>query len=56
MLVLLVVTYFFFMATEATFLDTSLCIPEVAEVHSDVPVNPLVMLAKVFNAIAPSST
>ena len=51
MLILLAVAYFFFMATEAALVDMSLCISEIIEVHSDV----LVMLAKVFDAVAPSS-
>ena len=53
MLVLLAVAYFFFMATEAAFVDTSLRISGIVEVHSDVL---LVMLAVMFNAAAPSST
>ena len=55
MLVLLTASYFFFMATEATFVDTSSCISEIVEVHSDVLVDLLVMLAVMFNAVAPSS-
>ena len=52
MLVLLAVAYFFFMATEAAFIDMPSCISEIVEVHSDV----LVVLAVMFNAVAPSST
>ena len=52
MLVLLAAVYFFFMATEAAFVDTSLRISGIVEVHSDVL---LVMLAVMFNAVAPSS-
>ena len=55
MLVLLVAAYFFFMVAEAAFVDMSSCISEIVEVHSDVLVDLLVMLAKVFDAIAPSS-
>ena len=55
MLVLLVAAYFFFMATEATFVDTSSCISEIVEVHSDVLVYLLVVLAVMFDAVAPSS-
>ena len=47
--------YFFFMVTEVAFIDTSSRISEIVEVHSDVLVNLLVMLAKVFDAVAPSS-
>ena len=54
MLVLLAATYFF-MATEAALVDTLSCISEIIEVHSDVLVDLLVMLAKVFDAVAPSS-
>ena len=42
------------MATEAAFVDTSLCISEIVEVHSDVLVDLLVMLAVMFDAVAPS--
>ena len=55
MLVLLAVAYFFFMATEMAFVDTSSCILEIVEVHSDVLVDLLVGLALMFNAVAPSS-
>ena len=54
MLILLVVVYFF-MATEATLVDTSSCVSEIIEVHSDVLVDLLVVLAVMFNAVAPSS-
>ena len=49
------VAYFFFMVTEAAFVDTSSRISEIIKVHSDVLVDLLVVLAKVFNAVAPSS-
>ena len=48
-------TYFVFMATEATLLDMPSCIPEVTEVHSSVLFDLLVVLAMVFGAVAPSS-
>ena len=43
------------MATEATLLDTPSRIPEVAEVHSSVLFDLLVVLAMVFGVMAPSS-
>ena len=55
MLVLLAVAYFFIMATEATLLDTSSCIPKVTEVHSSVLFDLLVVLAMVLGAMAPGS-
>ena len=55
MLVLLAVAYFFFMATEVVFVDTSLCILEIVEVHSNVLFDLLVVLAMVFGAVAPGS-
>ena len=55
MLVLLAATYFVFKATEVTLLDTPSCIPEVAEVHSSVLFDLLVVLAMVFGAMAPGS-
>ena len=55
MLVLLTAAYFFFMVIEAAFVDTSSCISEIVEVHSDVLVDLLVGLAMMFNAVAPSS-
>ena len=44
------------MMTEAALVDTSSCISEIIEVHSDVLVDLLVVLAVMFNAVAPSST
>ena len=44
------------MATEATLIDTSSCVSEIIEVHSDVLVDLLVVLAVMFDAVAPSST
>ena len=57
MLVLLVEAYFFFMVTKAVLVDTSSCVSKIIEVHSDVLVDLLVVLAVVvmFNAVAPSS-
>ena len=43
-------------ATEAAFIDTSLCISEIVEVHSYVLVDLLAVLAVMFNVVAPSST
>ena len=54
MLVLLTVAYFF-MAAEAALVDTSSCISEIVEVHSDVLVDLLVILAVMFNVVTPSS-
>ena len=54
LLVLLVAAYFF-MVAKAAFVDTSSCISKIVEVHSDVLVDLLVMLAKVFDVVAPSS-
>ena len=45
--------YFFFMVTEAALVDTSSCVSEIIEVHSDVLIDLLVFLAKVFDAVAP---
>ena len=55
MLILLAVAYFI-IATKAAFVDTSSCILEIVEVHSDVLVNLLVMLAVMFVVVAPCST
>ena len=55
MLVLLAVVYFFFMATEATLLDTPSCIPKVTEVHSSVLFDLLVTLVMMLGAVAPGS-
>jgi hypothetical protein len=49
------VTYFVFMATEAMLLDTPSCILEVAEVHSSVLFDLLVMLVMLFVTMAPGS-
>ena len=55
MLILLAAAYFIFMATKAAFVDTSSCISEIVEVHSDILVDLLVRLVVMFNAVAPSS-
>ena len=55
MLVFLMVAYFFFMATEAAFVDTSSRISEIVEVDSNILVDLLVMLARVFDVVVPSS-
>ena len=43
------------MATEAMLLDTPSCIPKVAEVHSSVLFDLLVMLAMMLGSVAPGS-
>ena len=43
------------MATEVALVDTSTCVSEIIEVHSDILVDLLVVLVKVFDAVAPSS-
>ena len=43
------------MVIEVTLLDTPSCIPKVAEVHSSVLFDLLVMLAMVFGVVAPGS-
>ena len=55
MLVLLAAVYFVFMATEAACVDTSSCISKIVEVHPDVLVDLLVVLAVMFSPVAPSS-
>ena len=55
MLVLLTAAYFFFMAIEAALVNMSSHVSEIIEVRSDVLVNLLVVLARVFDAVAPSS-
>ena len=48
-------TYFVFMVTKTMLLDTPSCILEVAEVHSSVLFDLLVVLAMVFRVMAPGS-
>ena len=43
------------MATEMALIDMSSCVSEIVEVRSDVQVNFLVVLVRVFEAVAPSS-
>jgi len=50
-----VAAYFFFMSTKAAFVDMSSCISKIVEVHSDVLVDLLVVLAVMFDVVAPSS-
>ena len=45
--------YFFFMTTETALVNASSRVSEIVEVRSDVLVDLLVMLAKVFDAVAP---
>ena len=47
--------YFFFMVTKMALVDTSSCISGIVEVHLNVLVDLLVVLAKVFDVVAPSS-
>ena len=47
--------YFFFMVTEAAFVNTSPHILKIVEVHSNILVDLLVMLVMMFNEVAPSS-
>ena len=55
MLVLLAAAYFVLMVTKTAFVDTSSCISEIVEVHLDVLVDLLAVLAVVFGVVAPSS-
>ena len=43
------------MATETVLVDTSSRVSKIVEVHSDVLVDLLVVLARVFDVVAPSS-
>ena len=56
MYVLLTAADFIFMATKSAFVDAPSCISMIVEMHPDVLVDLLVMLAVMFSAIAPSST
>ena len=47
--------YFLFMARETTPVDVASCIPEVVDVCSDILVDFLVVLARVVDAVPPSS-
>ena len=55
MLVFLTAVYFFFMATKMVLVDMSSRISEIVEVRLDVLVDLLVVLVRVFDAVAPSS-
>ena len=55
LLVLPTAANFFFMMTEMAVVDTTSCISEIVEMHPDVLVDLLVVLARVFDAVAPSS-
>ena len=48
--------YFIFTVTEAMLLDMLSCILEIAEVHSGVLFDLLVVLMMVLGAVAPNST
>ena len=43
------------MVTKTAFVDTSSCILEIVDVHSDVLVDLLIALAVMFDAVAPRS-
>ena len=55
MLVLLTATYFFFIARKMALVDTSPRISEIVKVCSNVLVDFLVVLARVVDAVTPSS-
>ena len=46
---------YFFMEIETAFVDTSSCISEIVEVHSDILIHLLVALVVMFDAVAPRS-
>ena len=56
MFVLPTVADFIFMATESVFIDAPSCISTIVEMHPDVLVDLLVVLAVMFSAVASSST
>ena len=45
------VAYFFYMATEVALVNTSSCVSEIIEVHSDILVDLLVVLVKMLDAV-----
>jgi len=53
--ILLTAAYFFFMATKVALIDMSSCVLEIIEVHPDILVDLLVVLAVMFDAVAHSS-
>ena len=55
MLIFLTAAYFFFMVTETALVDTSSRVLEIIEVRSDVLVDLLVVMVRVFDAVALSS-
>ena len=55
LLVLLTPAYFFFMAREMAPINMTSHVSEIVEVHSDVLVDLLVMLVRVFDTVAHSS-
>ena len=55
MLLFLTAAYYFFMVREMVFVDMSSRVLEIVEVHLDVLIDLLVVLAWVFDAVAPSS-
>ena len=46
---------YFFMVRKMMLIDTSSCVSKIIEVHLDILVDLLVVLAKVFDVVAPSS-
>ena len=52
LLVFLTPAYFLLMLRETAHIDMTSCIPEVAEVHSSILFDLLVVLAMVFGAVA----
>ena len=55
LLVFLTLAYFLFMPRETTPVDMMSCIPEVVDVCSDILIDFLVVLARVVDAVPPSS-
>jgi len=55
LLVLLATSYFIFMAPETSLVDTPSCVPKIAEVHSGVLFDLLVVLAMMLGAVASNS-
>ena len=55
LLIFLMVAYFFFKARETALVDMSSRVSEIVDVRSDVLVNFLIVLARVVDAVAPSS-
>ena len=55
LLVLLATSYFIFMVPEMSLVDTPSCVPKIAEVHSGVLFDLLVVLAMMLGAVASNS-